>query len=654
MNNFTRRTSNSARVIALLLLAFALRIYAADLTWIDADRVNPHGIGVANADALLAGDWRALRIVSDPASIGIPNGPVSALFWTIVALLSRDIYVAVALGLMASTLTVALLYRFAAELFGRTVALVAATLLAVSAWSIFLARGAWQPMHLALGTTLTFGLLATGITRQHQRRFLLGCVVLGLTALSYVPAFALYPMYIAGAIVAGAATPSTRGLWLRGGAILAASLAIYACCVALSGGSNLFATELFKSAAADSEAAARVTAFTRDPAAHVLRLATGSDYALMWTDPRFDSYALRLPLSTFQSGLLSVIALVGLALAIARIRQPLYRLLLVWLTIPTTALLLITAYKPEFEAQVYYALTAAPAMFLICGVAVEKLLTVLRAPPRTVIAACVALIPLPAWDIRATAPSIAAQPFHGNVHYMPLRWATRLGDTLTRECDTLAGIGQLERWWHVSLAGRSNIDRRGGFAANTSGAIWSVPSRHGVCAIDKNGVAPPGAQAMLVPLNGVDRIRVYRALPAAYGDAHARTNIGWSLMNYSAPERARVGETIAVRHDWRVDALPDEPHWFWYYAPFVRLVDTSGRVVASLDTAPALEGWEWRVGEVMRSEARLTVPADLVPGAYTLVASLFDPNQGKNAIYFEPAEPGKPVLELRRAIRVTR
>jgi hypothetical protein len=278
----------------------------------------------------------------------------------------------------------------------------------------------------------------------------------------------------------------------------------------------------------------------------------------------------------------------------------------------------------------------------------------LRAPPRAALAACVALMPLPAWDIVATARSIEAQPYHGYVHYMPLRWATRLGDVIAHECETLAGIGRLERWWHISLAGRASIDRRGGFAANERGAVWSVPSRGGVCAIDKIGVAPPGARAIDVPLNGKDRIRVHRALSAVYGDARARVNIGWSLLTYSAPERARAGEMIAVRHDWRVDALPNEPHWFWYYAPFIRLVDVNGRVVASLDAAPALEGWEWRVGEVMRSEARLMLPADLAPGAYTLVASLFDPNQGKNAVYFEPAEPGKPLLELRRVIRIVR
>ncbi|MCX6018364.1 MAG: hypothetical protein NTZ50_07665 [Chloroflexi bacterium] len=48
----------------------------------------------------------------------------------------------------------------------------------------------------------------------------------------------------------------------------------------------------------------------------------------------------------------------------------------------------------------------------------------------------------------------------------------------------------------------------------------------------------------------------------------------------------------------------------------------------------------------------LKIPADAAPGRYTLEFSLFDPNQKKNAVYFDPRDPATPVVVLKRTIVV--
>jgi hypothetical protein len=54
----------------------------------------------------------------------------------------------------------------------------------------------------------------------------------------------------------------------------------------------------------------------------------------------------------------------------------------------------------------------------------------------------------------------------------------------------------------------------------------------------------------------------------------------------------------------------------------------------------------------MISDVRVKVPADAAPGEYVLEISLFDPNQKKNAVYFDPVAPSAPVVTIRRTISV--
>ena len=74
--------------------------------------------------------------------------------------------------------------------------------------------------------------------------------------------------------------------------------------------------------------------------------------------------------------------------------------------------------------------------------------------------------------------------------------------------------------------------------------------------------------------------------------------------------------------------------------------------MAAYDHAVSMEGWEWIPGSIVMSEVDLPVPADLATGTYSVQSSLFDPNQKKNAVYFDMAEPGKLILVLNQKIEL--
>ena len=105
---------------------------------------------------------------------------------------------------------------------------------------------------------------------------------------------------------------------------------------------------------------------------------------------------------------------------------------------------------------------------------------------------------------------------------------------------------------------------------------------------------------------------------------------------------------------WRVDKLPSEAYYTWIYAPFIKLVSPTGSVVAQLDGAISMEGWEWRLNHIVISDAVIPLPPNLPTGSYRAVATLFDPNQHKNAVYFDKSTPDKYFLELGQTVEITK
>ncbi len=183
-------------------------------------------------------------------------------------------------------------------------------------------------------------------------------------------------------------------------------------------------------------------------------------------------------------------------------------------------------------------------------------------------------------------------------------------------------------------------------------SIWQITPGKLNCLMDEQRVALPATT-----IQSVDYLQDKRAYLYSAGRSAARTedgmsvNLGWSLTALEATPAVTTGGTITVAHIWHIDSLPAEPFDSWYFAPNVKLTDADGRVVSE-QWGKAISGFAWRTGDDIYSSMSFQAPIDAKPGAYTLVVSLFDPNQKKNAVYFSSARPGEPILALKRTVQL--
>lgn len=641
----------------VVLLAFAFRLYASDTTWVDKDRANPHAIGLIILDTLTAGRVSELPLFGDPATIRLPNPPLSSYFWALIAVFDRSLYAANAVGLMLNVLAVAITQRLARKLFNWETALIAATLMAASSWGVYSARGTWHPSHLEIGATVCVYFLAMGAKLGDRRSLVRGFAAVAVSAGTSLEAFGFFLQSFAATLAAGVAGRTLRKAWLFGMSLCAFALLLYGLALAVNGQiARLVDNELLSPSAistAEELAGRDVTPFTRETLPHFFRMATNAEYGITWTNPAIGLHAIRVPLGQAQAAVVSLAVLVGI-LALARGgRMPANRFLLLWALVPIAGFMMVVAVKPYFRVPPYYLLVTSPIMYLCGGIGFALALRRLRGTPVATASLCAALMIVPAWNFYAAAETVYTQPYLGTPTFIPLRWAQRLGALLRAECRTVTGEGASLEWWAISLSERPDIRRDEGARFNAISSAWSIEPGGGACAFKLAGPPMPNAELLWVPLEDGTSLRVDHALPHTRGNEGSKTvNLGWTLLDFDAPLRASAGTMLTVRHAWRVDALPSETYGGWYYAPFIKLVSPDGRVVMDVDKAVSILGWGWRVGELILSDVQISLPKDLPPGEYTLDSSLFDPNQKKNAVYFDAAAPGVPILNLKRGIVV--
>jgi hypothetical protein len=655
---FTLSTLKRLAPFLIILFAFAARIYALDTTYVDGDRANPHGMALLMVYQVTRGEFTDLLLFADDASTGIPNGPVANYVWAAVSLFERSLLSATAFGLMANVVAVAVVYALGRRCFDWTTGVVAATLIATSNWGVFLARGMWHPGQVEVSVVVTASLLAMGVQMHKPTYLFWGFIGALLTAGHYFGAMVMPFQAAIATLAAGAWKPPLRRAWLAGLGVGIAGLVIFVLAMALTGrftADRLAGISLFNREAGvvtEGDLIARdITPFNRDPIAHFLRLASNRDYAVTWTSHESTGYALREPLTQFVSLVISAIMIAGLLRMALQWRKPANAFLLLWAALPIAALLLIAALKRDFRIPVYYLLLTVPTMYIAGGQGVSWLLGKLntRRQVAVAMAACAALAAVPAWNFAAAAETVYAQKLI-DPGFIPLKWAQQLGRQWQRECSTLNGSNY---WWDLSLYETPAQWRPNGTRDNDVSSIWSFRPEGGTCALTRRKEPMVNSALLTLPLDDGSVIRTDRALPYAMPQEVTMTvNLGWSLLEYSAPAQAQAGDVISVTHVWRVDALPNEPFAAWYFTPYIKLIAPDGRVVASIDNAVALRGQDWRAGDLQGSAVLLPLPANLPAGEYTIQSSLFDPNQKKNAVYFSAARPSEPILTLERAITV--
>lgn len=642
----------------IILFAFAARIYAMDTTYVDGDRANPHGMALLMVHQVSRGQFTDLLLFADDASTGIPNGPVANYVWAGVSLFERSLLSATAFGLMANVLAVAVVYALGRRCFDWTTGVVAATLIAASNWGAYLARGMWHPGQVEISVVVTASLLAMGVQLGKPKYLFWGFVGALLTAGHYFGAMVMPFQAAIATLAAGAWKPPLRRAWVAGLGVGIAGLVVFVLAMVLTGrftpdrfaGISLFNRE--DGVVTEADLIARdITPFNRDPIGHFLRLASNRDYAVTWTNQEAMNFPLREPLSQVIALIVTAFILAGLLRMVLNWRRPANAFLLLWAALPIVTLLLIAALKRDFRVPIYYLLLTVPTMYIAGGQGVSWLMGLLNERRRvaTTLAACAALVVVPAWNFAAAAETVYTQKLI-DPGFIPLKWAQQLGRQWQRECSTLNGSNF---WWDLSLYQAPAQWRQYGTRANDISSIWSFRPEGGTCALTRRNTPMPNSELLTLPLDDGSIIRTDRALPYdAQREVTMTTNLGWVLMEYGTPARAKAGDLIPVRHVWRVDALPNEPFATWYYAPFIKLFAPDGSVLVNIDSAVALPGSEWRAGDVQASEVMLQLPGDLPAGEYTIQSSLFDPNQKRNAVYFNVTDSATPMLTLDRKITI--
>jgi hypothetical protein len=638
--------------LLIVLLAVAFRLYGLPSVPHSYDRGYPHGLGLLIQDAVIDGRWSELPVVSLVASINVFNPAGASYVWALFGAIEPSPFVAtVVVALLHAIVVCASAQRIARHMFGPHAALLAGLFAATSLWGGWVARGAWLQGMLEVFTALSAWLLFSGFVAGRQGRVTSGFVVAALAAQTYLTAFGLFAqVLLAGAIgVIQRARPFRRAI-LIGCAALVLSLGLYAAAFIAARGD--VRTAIDNPNAINTDLAPGGT--NLDPVAHTLRLVTGRDYEntfgpvapLGWRDR----------ISDLQATLLDVLFLIGVLGTFWQARrrqQVLHRMALMWLLLPMLATgLIANGLMRDWKVHVFYLTLGSPVMYALAAAPYAWLVQI-RSRLAHALAISLAVLHTLTMagnlsadiDLRNRYPLGERAPY--TLDNIPLGATARISQHVTQRCAQV--LSQYDPVWLSSWAGAPSPTHAQAYSANAISEIARVEPGSPACHIGTTASAlADNTRVFELSSDGPAQVIVGAiAVPSTTTTLYT-SNLGWSLLTLEAPTRARPGETVSVRHAWRVDTLPDEPFATWYFAPFVTLIAADGARVVAVDQARALTGDAWHPGTLMLSHIALTIPADTSPGTYTLEFSLFDPNQKKNAVYFDLADPGQPLVTLQR------
>ena len=672
------RIRGQIAIAVILFAAFALRLLGLDAVRTYHDMGEPHSLGIGIVESIQRGAWGELPSLSLLSGIRIPNPVGASYVWALVAVFDRSPFVATALSVMLNVLAVAMLYDLARKLFGRTVALAAAALMAVSLWSIFMARGAWIQGQLEFGAICCAWLVLPALRTRAPRRLFAGFVVAALMAQTYLAAFALTAQVSVALLLAIAMSPAARSRAMRraavpGALLCAISIAFYGVILLKQQPSALQDVRGGLNKSADEpQSIPNPFGWNLDTVGlrNTLQVSSGGDFERsLWADFAAPSTIPFDPWNSARAKIVEVLLGIGALFAARRAlagpvdSRLIHRQMLVWFGLPMSAAFVVTLFAPHFDASRQYMLLTQPMGYLLAALPFGALRpgrlrnTVLAAFALTVLA-------ISAHSMRAYLADVFAHPFLlGNIDFAPLRIQGRMGALWRAQCAELA---QPQRELQVASVYQSRRNIRHNASQDSAlGTVWAVRSEGGTCVAKAAGGAPlPFADVFVLPAGGEAAIDVYRSLPVTDlaqfaarsipGFKPLTVNLGWTLVGFSAPGQARAGAMIQAMHVWRIDSLPAEPHDDWFYPVFAHLARLPGQERrAVLENGPTIPGAVWRVGDYVISTVNIRIPADAEPGDHVLEFSLFDPNQKKNAVYFDPADPATPILFLKRSLLIT-
>ncbi len=668
-------------------MAFAFRMHGLEHVRQNYDRAYPHGLGLFIRQAVAEGRFDQLPAASLLASINLPNPAGASYFYALLTAIEPSAYVATALNAMLGALVAAVAFDLARRLFGGWAAFVAGLLAGVSLWTAWVARGAWLQGPIEAMSALALWLAMNGLERGKPKHMFAAFAWAAACLHTYLVAAGLLAQLVAATLI-GALSLRGSGQWSTGLRRAAAAGAAICLLSALAYAGAVISARASLTAVVNNPHAfneeTRAGRLNLDPINHALRIASGRDFENTFVEPDTPLFEARDRWSDARATIIDALLWIGLGMlaiqAAGRSRPDPARALtsriaLGWFVLPVLATFLVAnAVMRDWKVHVFYLLLASPMPYALAGAPFALLECAARHVSRRTRYAILALaspaaivaVAIPWWNALGEAEAAARFPYHHDGLYsLPIFWQMRLAERWRAlGCVTLHA--QEDARWVASLLGDARPARAEEIHIKGASSIWQVRPEGGECALlMAESPAPARAEAFPIPIPGqkrTDRTPVvpmlYRALPLESAlrpsDGAFIVNLGegWRLLELQTPAAARPGETITVTHDWLVGLPPPEPYWSWYFAPFVKLFAPDGRMIAQVDDAPAILGYRWRAGHVQTSAVRFALPADLPPGKYALEMSLFDPNQKKNAVYFDPKQPSTPVVTIRRVLLV--
>ena len=653
------------------------------------DRAYPHGLGIFIREVIADGQLDRLPAVSLLASINLPNPAGASYFYALLTAIEPSAYAATALNAMLGALVAVIAFDVARRVCGTRAAIAAGLLASVSIWASWVARGAWLQGPIEAMSALAAWLIVNGLTRRASRHVLAAFAWIAASMQTYLVVFGLGAQATAACLAAGrgvTSAPFLRRAAMAGLVVCGVSALAYAGAAVGAGAAPGALIGSWR--AADAEA--RSVELNLDPINHVLRIASGRDFENTFVESDTPLFEARDRWSDARATAVDALMLAGIAMVVAQaVGRPIVglsptgalagedrslasRVLLAWLALPVAGTFLVAnAVMRDWKVHVFYLLLTSPAPYVLAGAPfalIEGLARKAALPARGALAgglvvAGAAAVAIPWWNARGEIEANMRFPYnHDGLYSLPMVWQMRLAEHWRAlGCATLHAPEDAR--WLASLLGSARPVRSEEVRVRGSSVIWQVQPQGNNCALlMAEAPAPAHAEKFTVALPGQKRtdrtpvaLAFHRSLPvAAPADDALTVNLGegWRLLALDAPASARAGETITVTHQWLVGMPPGKPHWAWYFAPFVKLYSPGERMLVQIDDAPAILGHAWRTGHVQISAVRFALPADLPAGDYALEMSLFDPNQKKNAVYFDPRWPDRPVVTIRRAMHV--
>jgi len=661
----------------VVLLAVAFRLNG--LEWIrqNYDRAYPHGLGIFIRDAIADGRLDQLPRVSLLASINFPNPAGTSYFYALLASIEASPYIPTALNAMFGAVVAAVAFNIARRLFGSVWAATAAGVFAaVSPWAAWVSRGAWLQGPIEPMAALTFWLLFNAITANRPRHILAAFVWVAACLHTYLVALGL----LSGTVAVGALGGIRSLAHMRRAIPVGLSICLVSLLVYLGALASQRAS--LQSVIANPNAIneqTRAGQLNLDPIAHVLRMPGGRDYEKTFVESDTPMFALREVISdaraTATDGLLAIGILTGAGMALRNAKA---RLPLIWLVLPVVGTLLIAnLVMRDWKVHVFYLLLTSPAPYVLAAAPiawVEQASNVMRQNRRltfdvlrlTLLVLALPTIGIPWWNMQGDIDSVQRYPYtYEGLPSIPLGWQMKLAQQLGN-CDTVATNETERNMWLMSLTSSAQQINSAAFAAGQNASAWLLSPKGNDCLLTVGDAAPvTNAASSAITLPGQKRtdytpvvVNIYRSAPPRFVNAPVgepsflTTNLGWTLLDQQMPQSAQRGSTFEIDQTWRIDTLPTEDFGQWYFAPFVKLIAPDGKTIVDVNDAPTIIGYKWRQGHVIMSTIKIAIPADAPTGLYTVELSLFDPNQKKNAVYFNSFAPSNPIVTIQRRLSV--